>query len=770
MTGRSNLENLNTAFIGTYSPRKCGIATFTFDLVHGVQEFFQAGSAREGKIQVIALNNTPHSYVYPPEVNFEIRDKHIGDYREAASFLNLSTVDAVSLQHEYGIFGGNDGNYVVKLLENLRKPVITTLHTVLKEPSPGQKETLNAIITNSTFVVVLAEKAIDILKTVYSIPEEKIIMIPHGAPDVPFLDSSYYKSQFQAEDRPVILSFGLLSTNKGFEYAIEAMDRVVQDFPDALYIILGATHPEVKRHSGEQYRLSLANRVKELDLEHNVVFHNRYVTLERLVQFLVAADIYITPYLSKEQIVSGTLAYALACGKAIVSTPYWYAEELLAKGRGILVPFSNSKAISDKICTLLDNDSLRNRLRKRAYEYGRHMIWKEVAAQYDSVLEQAVSEYGRRKTAEHAYYSHLSPPSLPEIKMNHLYTLSDDTGILEHALFSTPNRFKGYTTDDNARALMVAIKSYNLLDDEKILAQLQTYLAFLNYAMDPKSGRVHNRLSYDRKWNTKDYSEDCHGRTLWSLGFTILNAPNESILSMANFLFKQAIKKCESFSSPRAWAYSILGCLFYLQHLSGDSETNNMVSVLGKKLFKLYKNHISEEWPWFEDVVSYANARMPQALIASGHHLRNRAMVKQGIEALEWLIEIQENPKTGYFSLIGNSGWYQKGRKKANFDQQPVEIAAIIDACHQAYLVTGKKIWIQRIKKAFAWFLGRNDKNEFLYNFKTGGCYDGLHRGGVNLNQGAESLLSWLDAWHVIYQISHKDDDPQRKRDKGNKE
>lgn len=759
MTDSSSLKNLNIAFIASYSPRKCGIATFTFDLIHGLQELFQEGSIREENIQVIALNNISQGYDYPREVNFEIRDKHRGDYREAAAFLNLSTIDAVSLQHEYGIFGGDNGNHIVSLINDLRKPVITTLHTVLEKPSPGQEETLKAIISKSTLMVVLANKAVDILKNVYKAPEEKILMIPHGAPDVPFLDSSYYKSQFQAEDRPVVLSFGLLSPNKGIEYSIEAMAKVVKDFPDALYIILGATHPEVKRHSGEQYRFSLANRVKELGLQHNVVFHNRYVTLEQLVQFLVAADIYVTPYLSKEQIVSGTLAYALACGKAIVSTPYWYAEELLAKGRGILVPFKNSKAIADKICMLLGNDLQRNRLRKRAYQYGRQMIWREVASRYDSAFEQAITEYGRTKTAEHIYYTTLSPPSIPEINLNHLYNLTDDTGILEHALFSTSSRVDGYTTDDNARALMVAVMLYQLHHDEKIRSLIQTYLSFLNYAIDPKSGHVCNRMSYERRWSTRDNSEDCHGRTLWSLGYTILHAPDESILSMANFLFKLVIKGGESFSSPRAWAYSILGGLDYLQRLSGDTEANNLVSLLGKRLSKLYKNNRIEEWPWFEDSLSYANARLPQALIASGQHLGNRAMVKQGIEALDWLIKIQENPKTGYLSLIGNSGWYFKGGKKAKFDQQPVEVTGIMDACHQAYLATGKKNWVQKIEKAFAWFLGRNDKNEFLYDFKTGGCYDGLHRGGVNLNQGAESLLSWLAARHLMYQILHKGGD-----------
>ncbi len=752
-------KRFGVAFVATYPPRKCGIGTFTQDLVKSLAHFFNedVGPEAEDNLQVIAMNNLPQeSYQFPPEVYFEIRDQYKEDYHDAAAFINLSPVDVVSLQHEYGIFGGPDGNHIIHLLNNLKKPVVTTLHTVLKEPSPGQEKTLKSIISFSTKLVVLAERAVDILKSVYDAPDDKIVMIPHGAPDIPFLDPSYYKDQFQAEGRRVILTFGLLSPNKGIEYVIEAMPRVVEEFPDVLYIVLGATHPEVKRIHGEHYRLALEHRVKELGLQDHVVFHNRFVTLERLVQFLVAADIYITPYLSKEQIVSGTLAYALTCGKAVISTPYWYAEELLADDRGFLVPFKDSNAIADKILLLLRDESLRNRLRKNAYQFGRKMIWREVANSYATVFEQALIDYGRHAIPAKVRQKPLTRPSLPEIKLDHLYALTDDTGILQHAVYSTPDRHHGYTTDDNARALIVATMNYKMFQDEEILKPLHTYLAFINHALDRKTNRIRNFMGYNREWLEEAGSEDSHGRTLWALGYTVCHAPDSAILSLSNRLFKNISKLCTQFTAPRAWAYSILGCLYYLKRFGGDTEVRQIANRLGHMIYDLYKNNSTDEWVWFEDIVTYANARVPQALIAIGHYLNNQDMIDMGLKSLKWLLEIQTDPHTGYLSLIGNSQWYQKDGEKSRFDQQPVEIACFIDACHQAFTVTKDEYWWQEMERAFRWFLGKNDKNQYLYDFKNGACYDGLEPGGVNMNQGAESTLSWLYSLHLMHHVSHQ--------------
>jgi len=757
-----NVNTLSGAFIATYPPRECGIGTFTNDLVQNLTRLSEIGAAREDHLQVIAMNDVADGYDFPSEVNFVIRERYKSDYREAAEFLNLSAVDVVSLQHEYGIFGGDDGSHIVYLLNNLRKPVVTTLHTVLDKPSSGKKETLEAIISMSTLVIVLANKAIEILTHVYNVPEEKIVMIPHGAPDVPFLDTSYYKDNFQAEDRRVLLTFGLLNPNKGIEFMIDALPPIVKDFPDVLYIVLGATHPNVKRGHGEKYRISLERRVNELGLANNVVFHNRFVSLERLIQFLVATDIYITPYLSREQISSGTLAYALTCGKAIISTPYCYAEELLADDRGILVPFKNSEALTEKIQELLVNESKRNRLRKNAYQFGRQMIWREVANRYDGAFEQAVTEYGRKKIAAQIRRKVISTPALPEIKLHHMELLTDDTGIMQHTVYRTPNRFEGYTTDDNARALMVTVMHFDMFHEDHVMDLLHTYLAFLNHSLHPKSQRFRNLMSYSRNWLDEYGSEDSHGRVLWSLGYTIWTSPSDAVLSLSNQLFKEGLKASLRFSSPRAWAYSILGCLFYLSRFGGDTEAKNIVVELGERLSKMYVANRDKDWLWFEDIVTYANARMSEALIAAGKYLNEENMIEQGLESLDWLIRIQTATGGGHLSLIGNSGWYRKGGKKSQYDQQPVEVFSIMEACTQAYEAMGDERWRKEIDKAFSWFLDNNDINECLYDFRTGGCYDGLQRGGVNLNQGAESTLTWLAALHLMYRIAHKGNVPAK--------
>ncbi len=756
------INTLSAAFISTYPPRKCGIGTYTSDLVHNLKHLSGMNIEQENHLQIIAMNDITEGYDYPEEVNFVIRDQHKSDYREAAEFLNLSPVDVVNLQHEYGIFGGNDGNHILYLLGKLEKPVVTTLHTVLNEPSEGQKETLKAIVNHSNIVIVLAEKAIEILKRVYKIPDNNIVMIPHGAPDVPFLDTSYYKDNFQAEDRRVLLTFGLLNPNKGIEYAIDALPRVVKDFPDVLYMILGATHPNVKRHFGEKYRISLERRVEELGLQNNVVFHNRFVSLERLIQFLVATDIYITPYLGREQISSGTLAYALTCGKAIISTPYWYAEELLKENRGILVPFQNSQEIADRIMELLSEKSKYDRMRKDAYQFGRKMIWREVANQYDVVFEKAVTEYGRKKSIKRTHQEIIGQPVLPEIKLKHLQLLTDHTGIIQHAVYRTPSRRDGYAIDDNARALMVTAMHYEMFQEEHVLELLHTYLAFINHALNPKNNRFHNFMSYGREWLDEVGSEDSHGRVLWSLGYTIWTAPSEAVLSLANQLFKQSLKSSLRFSSPRAWSYTIIGSLYFLTRFGGDTETRNVVIDLGKRLLRLYLDNHDEDWYWFENIITYANARMPQALIAAGKYLKNEKMIKCGLESLNWIITIQTSPGNKHLSLIGNNGWYKKGGTKPQYDQQPVEILSIMEACAQACQIDNENRWRKELDRAFAWFLGKNDIHEYLYDFRTGGCYDGIQRGGVNMNQGAESTLTWLAALHLMYRMVYKDMIPKQ--------
>lgn len=754
---RALLKPINVSFVGTYPPRRCGIGTFTQDLANQIARIQKEESHMSKMVQVVALiNNISQSYNYAREICFEIRTEHRRDYQEAASFVNLSSIDVISLQHEFGIFGGKDGAYILDLLANSRKPVVSTLHTVLKEPTKGQLEVLKSVSSYSTFVVVQAQKAIELLVNVYSVPREKIVKIHHGTPDVPFLDSNDYKDRFQAKGRQVILTFGLLGPNKGIEVVIEAIALIVQEFPDLLYIILGATHPEVKRCSGEEYRASLEKLVRQKGLTEYVIFYNRFVNLEQLIGFLNATDIYLAPYLSKEQIVSGTLAYALACGKTIVSTPFWYAEELLSDNRGRLVPFGDIDALANQLAELLSDERQRNYLRKRAYQFGRQMIWPKVARTYIETFQRGLKEYRRPAPHPPAREWIAEPPSLSEIKLNYLRLLTDDTGILQHAAFTTPDRSHGYCTDDNARALIVTIMNYKLFKEEDVLPLLQVYLSFLNYAVDKDSGCIRNFMSYDRRWLEQVGSEDSHGRTLWSLGIAILHSPTDSILGLSTRLFHRLLPVLESFTSPRAWAYSILGCLSYLQRFGGDLKVQRLCSLLTGRLSKLFADNASADWPWGENIVTYDNARLTQAFLAAGRMFKKRNISNQGLNSLEWLLKIQTNSGEGHLSLIGNNGWFKREEKKAQFDQQPIEVPAFIDACYEAYLLTEQEKWLERIDWCFNWFLGSNDIHQVVCDFRTGGCKDSLQSTGVNQNQGAESTLAWLMALHRVREIAQQ--------------
>lgn len=749
------IQPLRVSFIATYPPRRCGIATFTSDLLNGLKSLY--GDEPDGKeqemMQVIALNDTDASpgYAYSRDVSFEIRWQHRDDYRRAADFINLSSTDVVSLQHEFGIFGGEDGSDIIHLLRRLKKPLVTTMHTILEKPTAGQQETMEQICRLSASVVVQTKKAVKMLQDGCGLPGEKVVMIDHGTPDVPFLDSFYYKEQLQAEGKKVLLTFGLLGPNKGIEYVIEALPDVVSDFPDLLFIVLGATHPGIRARYGEDYRNMLEKMVKDKGLTGNVTFCNQYVSIEELLQFLEATDIYISPYINKEQIVSGTLAYALACGKAIISTPYWHAEELLSGGRGCLVPFCDSKAIAEALTTLLKNETMRNQMRKKSYQLGRRMIWSEVAMVYLQTFERALFNYRDLFALPVRAGGAPGGSAVPEISLSQMYNLTDDTGICQHAVFTVPNRVHGYCTDDNARALIVAVMNWQLFRDTKILTLVNLHLSFLAYALNEEKGRVRNFMSFDRRWLEEAGSEDSHGRAVWALGYTVAYPPAKPMLSVASSFFKQVAGVALSFESPRSWAYSIFGSLHYLRHFGGDTEVRYITKTLSRRLLELYEENAAEDWLWFENILTYDNARLPQAIIAAGQYFSDTEMLDSGLKALEWLISVQTDPIDGHLSLVGNEGWYKRGAKKSRFDQQPIDAAALVDACYQAFLATQQQYWLKKMGWSFNWFLGNNDVHQPICNFTTGGCYDGLEPGGVNQNQGAESTVSFLMALHKMH-------------------
>ena len=746
------MERSAIAFVADYLPRRCGIATFTSDLCEAVAGQLNAGP---DECFVVAMNDVPEGYPYPERVRFEIRQNTQADYRLAAEFLNVHQADVVCLQHEYGIYGGPSGSHILGLLRRLHRPLVVTLHTVLKEPNEEQKVTLQEIGRLADRLVVMSDIAHGMLREVFEVPEEKIVTIPHGIPDVPFIDPSFYKDQFQVEGRKVMLTFGLLSPGKGIEYAIEALPPVVKKYPELMYICLGATHPHVKRHSGEEYRNSLQLRVSELGLTDNVRFINRFVDLKELCEYLGAADLYVTPYLNAAQITSGTLAYAMGAGKAVVSTPYWYAEEMLGDGRGRLTPFREPGPLSEQVLDLLDHPVELNATRKRAYQYCRRMIWSRVAQDYLDLFAEAKEAWLQRRhlIAPKAVALQETTSELPEIDTRHLRLMTDDTGILRHCRYSTPDRRHGYTCDDNARALIVSAMLWDQQHEPQALPLIQTYLSFLDHAFDPETGRFRNHLDYGRHFiDGDDYSEDAHGRALWALGQAVALCPHESMIALATHLFHEALAGAENLQSPRAWAFIIVGIQAYLRRFSGDSEVRRIRAQLAEKLLEQFRQRAGDDWPWCEDVVTYASAKIPHALLMAGKWMQRGEMIDQGKRSLEWLIRIQTNAD-GMFSFIGTEGWMPRGREKAHFDQQPVEAHAMLDACIEAYRVTREEHWLNQARRAFNWFLGDNDLRTPLYDFTTGGCRDGLHADRVNENQGAESLLVWLMSLLAMHDI-----------------
>jgi len=741
----------SVAFVSDYLPRKCGIATFTGDLCEAVA--LRAGE--DCNVFAVAVSDVPEGYPYPDRVRFEVRQSVQADYRLAAEYLNIHRPTAVCLQHEYGIFGGTCGAHILGMLRRLRRPLVTTLHTVLKEPTDQQLLVMKEIARISTRLVVMSEIALNILREVFDVETEKIAMIPHGIPDVPFVDPNFYKDQFGVEGRKVLMTFGLLSPGKGLEYAIEALPKIVKSHPEVVYIILGATHPHVKRESGEEYRNSLYRRVGELGLEDHVIFVNRFVAPKELVEYLGATDLYITPYLNEAQITSGALAYAMGTGKATVSTPYWHATEMLAEGRGRIVPFRNAEAIAEQVNDLLDNETELHAIRKRAYNYCRRMTWDHVARDYLDLFATATEAWVEKRkviVAGPAGRQIQSMDELPEVDLRHLRILTDETGILQHALYSTPDRRHGYCTDDTARALIVSAMYWDQTHDETVLGPMQTYLSFLAYALDEKTLRFRNFMNYHRTWSQAMGSEDSHARALWGLGVGVAMCPHESMIALATRLFKQALASAERFISPRAWAFTVVGIHAYLRRFGGDSEVRRVRERLTERLANHFTDNMHDDWPWCEDVVTYANAKLPHAMLMSGKWMQRNDIIDIAKRSLSWLLDIQTNEE-GKLSIIGTDGWYVRGGERARFDQQPIEAHALLEACIEAYHVTREEYWIGQARKAFNWFLGDNDLRTPIYDFTTGGCRDGLHADRVNENQGAESTLAWLMSLLLMHDL-----------------
>lgn len=727
------------AFLGNHLPRECGIATFTTDLGNAIAAEFPAVDSL-----VLAMNDAGPVHNYPARVRFELAADDPQAYLRAADFLNVNSVDVLSVQHEYGIFGGKAGSYLLPMLRELRMPIVSTLHTILAEPNALQRAVMQELTEVSERLVVMSTDGHALLRQVHRVSDGKIDLIPHGIPDLPPAGRS--KDRLGVDGRSVLLTFGLLSSDKGIEYVIDALPAIVKAFPDTVYIVLGATHPHVRAQHGESYRLSLEIRARELGVDEHVIFHNRFVSDTELTEFLAAADICLTPYLQPDQITSGALAYAVGAGKAVISTPYRYAAELLADGRGVLVPWRDPQAIATEVIALLGDDARRAALGARAGAVGAAMRWPAVARAYGKSFVRARAARTERTRATFLARTLAERPAgLPDLNLGHLRVMTDGTGLFQHARYTVPRYEDGYCLDDNARALLVTtlIDDAGGADPTVVRALSACYLAFVNHAFDAASGRFRNFMAYTREWTEARGSEDSHGRALWALGSVVGRSPNPGTRGLAADLFHAALPAMCAMTSPRAWAYALLGMNDYLQAFEGDRGVEATRTALAHRLHALYVRTSGHDWPWFEERVTYCNARLSQALIASGARMGDEAMCAAGLASLTWLLDIQRSA-LGNFAPIGSNGFLQRGQAAPESDQQPVEACTIVSACLQAFRVTDDTAWNAHARRAFNWFLGQNDLHVALYEASTGGCRDGLHADRANENQGAESTVSFL--------------------------
>ncbi len=737
------------AFIGNSLPRRCGIATFTTDLQEAI-----ASSGTGLETAIVAMNDHGHGYDYPHSVQCQIGDERLEDYVRAADFLNQGGFDVVSLQHEFGIFGGEAGGHVMALLSRLTMPVVTTLHTVLAEPTPMQRIVMERIVDASARVIVMAEKGRDLLRTVYRLPADKIEVIAHGIPDFAFVEPDEAKERLGFGGRSVILTFGLLSPNKGIEVMIDAMPSILRRRPDAVYVILGATHPNLVRDHGETYRESLMARVRELGIEDHVVFLDQFVDQATLLGFISMCDVYVTPYLNESQMTSGTLAYSFGLGKAVVSTPYWHARELLADGRGVLVPFGDTVATGNEIAGLLTDGGRRQAMRLRAYASSRSMTWERTAKRYLATFETVC-----RSRMLNVIAGPIQPRPAPrivapaEMQTEHLLSMCDDTGLFQHAIHSVPDRAHGYCIDDNARALLLACA----LNDAGELPLTETltgrFAAFVQHAWNPNRRRFRNFMSFDRRWLEDAGSEDSHGRTLWALGVCARDDASASRRRWATALFAEALPAIEHFSSPRAWAFALLGLDAYCSLAGAPAIANSLRTLLAGRLHGLISTVETPDWVWFEEGLSYDNARLPQALIATGVSMKVPAYIEAGLRSLRWLATLQTTP-AGLFRPVGTDSFGERRGAPKAFDQQPLEATATISACLAAWRADGDTQWRTEADRAFAWFLGHNDLSSPLVDLDTGACRDGLHRDRPNENRGGESAVSYLLSLTEIRQLA----------------
>jgi glycosyltransferase involved in cell wall biosynthesis len=751
---------MKIAYISTYPPRECGIATFNQNLMRAINANYSKRKKLSDGGFVVALNDSENlkEYDYPEEVKYVIRQNHQKDYIRAANYINTSAADVCIMEHEFGIYGGESGIYILPLIHRLEKPLISILHTILKEPSYVQRIIIREIAEQSSKIIVMSRRAVQFLTTIYDIPAEKIQIIEHGVPDLEEPENNPVK-QFKAfKNNRVLLTFGLLSRNKGLETVVKALPAIVEKNPDVMYVILGNTHPGVIKNSGEEYRDHLKSLAAKLNVSDHLTFINKFVSEEELINYLTAAEIYVTPYHNEAQITSGTLSYAVGAGAAVVSTPYWHATELLANNRGRLFDFKNSEALAEIVNELLEQDSALNELKENAYEYGLHLRWPNTGAEFIKVAETACLTHDfSDKILKNSI---VDPEIMPKFNLTHVLRLTDDTGIVQHAKYGIPNLKEGYCLDDNARALIMALMAYQRNKSREAFELLPVYLSYIHY-MQTDDGNFRNFLSFNRQYLDEVGSEDSFGRTVWSLGYLIGCAASNSYREFAIELFQKSIPHFKSLLHLRGMANTIIGLSLYLKTFPTDEGLVNELVRLTQPLIDAFEQTQSDDWQWFEDKMTYDNAILPLALLHSSEITGNDKAKQIALKTMAFLDDLTLS--NGYLSPVGNDGWYYRGGTFPTFDQQAIETMAMVMMHFQAYQLFNTPRYIEKMFLCYKWFLGENTLRAPLYDHETKGCCDGLLPTGINRNQGAESTLAYLISHLTIlkaFELEYEYDKP----------
>ncbi|RCH56555.1 glycosyl transferase [Mucilaginibacter hurinus] len=732
---------MKIAYISTYPPRECGIATFNQNLMRAINSNFPERQKLSDGGYIVALNDSEglDEYEYPEEVKYVIRQNHQKDYIRAANYINTSAVDACILEHEFGIYGGESGIYILPLINRLEKPLISILHTVLKEPSYVQRIIIREIAEQSAKIIVMSQRAVEFLTEIYEVPVEKIQIIEHGVPDLEAPVNNPVKSLSSFKNHRVLLTFGLLSRNKGLETVVKALPKIVEKHPDVMYVVLGNTHPGVLKNSGEEYRDSLKRLAADLGVSKNLSFINKFVSEEELINYLTACEIYVTPYLNEAQITSGTLSYAVGSGAAVVSTPYWHAQELLSHDRGRLFDFKNSEGLGDIINELLDDEQMLKTLKQNAYQYGLHLRYPVIGAEFIKVAQEAAIEHDfSEKVLKNSI---VDPEILPKFSLTHVLRLTDDTGIVQHAKYGIPNLKEGYCLDDNARALIMALMAYQRNKSNEAFELLPVYLSYIHY-MQTDDGNFRNFLSFDRRYLDEVGSEDSFGRTIWALGHLINCAASNSYREFALEIFQKSYPHFKSLTYLRGMANTIIGISLYLQAVPTDEGMQQELIRLTQPLIDAFNKTASEDWQWFEEGMTYDNAILPLALLHSCEITGNEEAREVAMKSMAFLDKLTLS--NGYLSPVGNDGWYYRGGSFPTFDQQAIETMAMVLMHFQAYKIFRTPEYIEKMFLSYRWFLGENTLRAPLYDHETKGCCDGLLPTGINRNQGAESTLAYL--------------------------